>query len=217
MRFLVHHGYRSVSLEDLACSPGQCARGKTVAITFDDGYMDFFQNALPVLQKYRLKSTVFLVSGQLGSYNRWDQGKIERVPLMGLDELRQARHAGVSFGAHGCTHRPLTTLTPQEAWDEISSSKCQLEQALSATVGVFSYPYGRSTPVLEGMVADAGYVAACGIEQREHRLFNLSRIDAPRCKGTGLTWRLKLRGAHFYTRRMPVVRFIKRGIVRSLQ
>jgi len=212
MRFLRNAGYQSISLEDAAQMSvrGEKPQSKQVVITFDDGYKDFYTHAFPILKKYELKADVMLVSGRIGGSNVWDQDKLEAVQLLNLEELKEMGEHGISYGSHSMTHRRLTDLEPSEAYQEIFNSKTSLEELLGREIRTFCFPYGRSSPEVRKMVKQAGYVAACGIEQREHTLFNLSRVDAAGCRGSGVMWRLKLSGRIHQGRRNPVLRGLKR-------
>ena len=210
MRYLKDKGYQSVYLDELGVAAGNgfSLWTKPVIITFDDGYRDTFTNALPILKKYQLGATVLLVSARVGGSNLWDLGRSETSPLLGLDEIREMAKHGIRFGAHSATHRPLTELNTEEAYREIAGSKEALEDMLGCDVGAFSFPHGRSTPEHSQMARQAGYVAACGIEQRDHSLFNLSRVDAASCRGSQLLWRLKVSGVYHRAR--------QRGSLRAL-
>ena len=211
MRYLKDRGYQSVYLDDLAvaASNGDSPWTKPVIITFDDGYRDTFTNALPILKKYQLGATVLLVSAHVGGSNLWDLGGAEASPLVGLDEIREMAMNGIRFGAHGVTHRRLTELSAEEAYGEIAGSKAALEDMLGCDVGAFAFPHGRSTPAHSEMARQAGYVAACGIEQREHSLFKLSRVDVGSCRGSQLLWRLKVSGVYHQARQRGSLRMLK--------
>lgn len=196
MRYLVLQGYRTVSLEEMARSLGRGGmpgRGQVV-ITFDDGYEDVYINAFPILQELGLKASVMLVGDCLGGSNTWDRGKVRRASLLDVSMAREMLKHGISVGSHGMTHCRLTEVSLGQARKEIADSKALLEDKLGCEVTTFSFPYGGSTPAIRDLVQSAGYVAACGIEQREHSLFNLSRIDAALCSGNPLRWRLELAG-----------------------
>ncbi|MEX0761262.1 MAG: polysaccharide deacetylase family protein [Dehalococcoidia bacterium] len=203
LRFLKNRGYKVTSIEDAIklAEDSEATDENIVALTFDDGYLDFFIYALPVLQRYEFTATVFLVSNELGGINSWDRGKVDSAPLMGFKEIREVQASGVTFGSHSCTHPLLATLDSATAFREIVDSKSALEQVLGTEVRLFCYPYGNSNSSIQSVVADAGYVAACGIEQREHTVYNVSRIDAVLCHGTGLRWRHHLSGRSFRLRK----------------
>ncbi len=219
LRYFLRHGYAIVPLEEtLTRAPGAATSSrsrKAVALTFDDGYQDFFLHALPVLQQLGAPATVFLVSGRTGGVNDWDSGRVAPAPLMSASEIRQAQAAGVTFGSHSVTHPHLARFGEAEARREIVESKKDLEQLLQAEVRLFCYPYGSSTPALESEVADAGYAAAWGIEQRRHTRFNISRIDAVRAASPAVRWWFHVSGTYFRVRRRtPRLRRMLRGRTR---
>ncbi len=134
-----------------------------VAITFDDGYADNLENAVPVLEEYGLAATIFVVSGHLG-------GTLpqEREPdtghLLNEAELREARQRGVTIGAHTVNHPRLATLGSRAQSTEIADSKQHLEEILGESISAFAYPYGSAldfTPETETLVAEAGFHFAC--------------------------------------------------------
>jgi hypothetical protein len=98
MEALAARGYRPIPLSDI-CNPNNSDR--SIVLTFDDGYENFFLNALPVLVRLGFPATVFLVAGQLGGTNVWDKsaGDVEER-LMNLTQIREAQHAGLEFGSH---------------------------------------------------------------------------------------------------------------------
>jgi peptidoglycan/xylan/chitin deacetylase (PgdA/CDA1 family) len=182
---------------------------RAVALTFDDGYMDFYTNAMPLLQEFKYPATAFLVSSLIGQSNVWDRGATADVPLMGAAEIREVRRLGVEIGSHSCTHRRLGRIEPEQAREEVESSKKAIEDLTGEPVPVFCYPYGSASPAVEEFVAGAGYEAALGIEQRRNVTGNLSRIDAVPLGGAGLRWRYHVSGTYFRARRVA-------GAVRDL-
>ena len=210
MRSLRDQGYQSMTLDELpgaARSPSRTE--KSVVITFDDGYEDTYSHALPILRKYGHRATVLLVADQVGKANTWDGEKVEAAPLLNMNQIEEMGRNGVCIGSHSLTHRPLTDLDPHRALNEIAGSKSALEDMLGREVTTFAYPYGKTNPVLCGLAQNAGYSLACGIEQRENTMFNLSRVDAARCRSNALLWRLKLSGIHFRARRSRSLRQLK--------
>lgn len=184
MAVLAAMGFTAIPLSTLY-KPGAKLPRKPIVITFDDGYVNFLTNALPVLRSYRFMATVFLVANQLGGINEWDvvKGDVSE-PLMSIAQIQQAREAGTEFGSHTLDHADLQAVTPEEAWRQIDGSKRQLEEMLACEVDAFCYPYGRKTPDVCEMVRRAGYRVACSTEKglnTEHtNHFALRRINVRR-------------------------------------
>ena len=88
-----------------------------VGLTFDDGYADFAQHALPVLQAHGFTATAFVVAGRLGGDNAWVNG--QRQPLLTDDQLRKVAANGIEIGSHGLSHVPLTSVTDANLAREI--------------------------------------------------------------------------------------------------
>ncbi len=196
MRYLVQQGYQTITLEDMVASlaHGSMPGRRQVIITFDDGYDDVYTRAFPILQELGLKAAVMLVGGCMGGFNLWDRGKTRQASLLDISRVREMIGYGISVGSHGMTHCRLTEASLSQARQEIADSKALLEDKLGCEVSAFSFPYGKSSPAVRDLVQGAGYLAAYGIEQREHSLFNLSRIDAALCSRNPLRWRLELAG-----------------------
>lgn len=177
-------GYQAVPLSSLF-DPTAKFPPKPVVITFDDGYVNFLTNALPVLKRYGFPSTVFLVANQLGGTNEWDSkaGDVEQ-PLMNVSQIQEARAGGTDFGSHTLNHADLKAVSAEEAWKEIEGSKKKLEELLSCEINTFCYPYGRKTPEVCSMVERAGYRLACstekGMNTEETNPFTLKRINIRR-------------------------------------
>ena len=177
-------GYQAVPLSSLF-DPTVKFPPKPVVITFDDGYVNFLTNALPILKRYGFPSTVFLVANQLGGTNAWDSqnGDVEE-PLMNVEQILSAQAAGTEFGSHTLNHADLKAVGTDDAWNEIDGSKKKLEDLLSFEIKSFCYPYGRKTPEVCAMVERAGYRMACstekGINTEQTNPFVLRRINIRR-------------------------------------
>lgn len=153
-------GYRGLSMRDVMPYLQGEKQGKVVGLTFDDGYQNNVQHALPVLQKYGFTATCYGVSSMMGATNRWDEGLVAEKPLMSLDDWKTWRDAGMDVGSHTRTHAKLTELPPDQARAQIADSKQELEDALGCEVSHFCYPYGWFSPAHRDMVAQAGYRTA---------------------------------------------------------
>jgi peptidoglycan/xylan/chitin deacetylase (PgdA/CDA1 family) len=162
MSVLRRLGYRSVPLTSLS---GRF-EPRSVVITFDDGYENFWSSALPSLKRHGYTSTVFVVANLIGKTNEWDAAKGDATEaLMTLDQIRRAAKEGTDFGSHTLDHADLSVLPKEEAWRQIADSKAVLQQTLGIEVPTFCYPYGRKTPEVQAMVGRAGYRLACSTEK----------------------------------------------------
>jgi peptidoglycan/xylan/chitin deacetylase (PgdA/CDA1 family) len=181
--FLARRGYRTLTLSQALAleAKGQ----KAVVITFDDGYLDFYEQAWPLLKARGQIATVFLVTGSLGGENHWDQGKGEpRERLISRKQVLELAAAGVEFGGHTHSHRKLTTLDERDLIREVTDCQKALTDLLGRPSRVFSYPYGLSTPLVAEAVARAGLTAACttrpGMLRRETNALMIPRIIVKR-------------------------------------
>ena len=138
--------------------------GRVVALTFDDGFKEMMDTALPILQANGLTATAYIVTGLVGSTSRWLDGHGEgHRPLMSWAEIRNLAQAGVEIGAHGHRHVPLDVLSQRQAAEEISRSRRSLEDALGFSVKSFAYPYGFHSAETKQLVAREGFTSACGV------------------------------------------------------
>jgi peptidoglycan/xylan/chitin deacetylase (PgdA/CDA1 family) len=135
---------------------------KPVILTFDGGYMDTYENAFLLLQEYGMKAVVFTIGNRHIRTNVWCQALgMPTGLLMESQQLIEMHAAGFEIGAHPMNYTRLTTLSDEEAWEEISRSRMLLEILLNSSVRSFAYPYGHVSRAIKRMVKDAGYSHAC--------------------------------------------------------
>jgi peptidoglycan/xylan/chitin deacetylase (PgdA/CDA1 family) len=135
--------------------------GRRVVLTFDDGFRNVLENALPVLAEKKFHATQFLVAQYIGKRNEWDLRDGEAPePLMDAAQVREWLNAGHRIGSHSLTHPRLTRLSLRDAQEEILASKKRLEDAFGAEVEDFCYPYGDWNEAVRGLVMEAGYRTA---------------------------------------------------------
>ncbi|HEY0304812.1 MAG TPA: polysaccharide deacetylase family protein, partial [Longimicrobiales bacterium] len=109
-----------VPLEDLQAAPGPA-----VALTFDDGFQNFADAALPVLRAHGMPATVFVATDLVGKTNAWSVGAVPDVPhlpLMAWDTLKQISTDGITVGSHTRTHPNLRRTSGTQLRDEIAGA-----------------------------------------------------------------------------------------------
>lgn len=146
IRWLVHRGFTSIVTADWIawCNSSGTMPRRPVLITFDDGYADIAEFALPVLRRHGLNAVVFLVTDYIGKTNLWE-GMVGRGKLQLLNEkqIREWHARGIEFGSHSRTHPDLRGLSLEELRTEILGSASDLELLLNERPKAFAYPYGR--------------------------------------------------------------------------
>lgn len=170
---LLHRlGYQTVTVAEIAAA----LRGegllpeRPIAITFDDGWVEQYSVAFPLLQKYGMKATFYILSSYTtgGRYVTWEQ-------------LEALRDAGMEIGSHTRKHVTLTAISEEDASYEISGSKSVLEAKLDITVESISYPYGLYSGNTVSLAQQAGYRAAVALggspKQSLSNLYALRRFE----------------------------------------
>jgi len=157
---------------------------KPVIITFDDGYVDTYELAFPLLQEFGMKAVVFVLGDRQIRSNTWDKlPAVHGEHLMTDEQVIELHSEGFEIGSHTMTHAKLPLLSHDEAWDEISRSRMRLEILLNAPVQTFAFPYGYLNDQLKQMLRDAGYTIGCGTHTGPPAfgtdLFEIRRILMP--------------------------------------
>jgi peptidoglycan/xylan/chitin deacetylase (PgdA/CDA1 family) len=164
---LRHLGYSVVGLESVLAhfAGGDRLPPRSVLVTFDDGYRDNLENAVPVLRRYGYPAVLFVPIGYLDESRPLPHE--ERLAASGIvnptlrwDELAELEAAGVRIESHGISHRPLADLELDEAAREIALSKLKLEERLGRAVRAFAYVKGSEAhyrPVHLSLLRQAGY------------------------------------------------------------
>jgi peptidoglycan/xylan/chitin deacetylase (PgdA/CDA1 family) len=168
-------GLRGVSLSELLRAQEQGKAGRLVALTFDDGYADYLEHALPILQRHGMSSTLYAVAGRIGGSNEWDEGP--RLRLMDAGQLRRVAAAGQEVGSHTMTHPHLAGAGADTLAAEIGGSRTVLQDLLQTDIRSFCYPYGEFDDAAADAVQAAGYDHGCVIGDYEPG----GRLTLPRC------------------------------------
>ncbi len=178
MAWLERRGLRGVGIGALvdALRAGR-ARG-LVGITFDDGYTNVLEAALPELQRRGFGASAYIISGYLGGTNDWDEGPV--WPLLTAGQVRELAAAGIEIGSHSATHPRLVGVSAERLTAEVSGSRASLARLLGAPIRGFAYPYGSMDAAARRAVRDAGYDYACAVQATvaELGLMALPRIYA---------------------------------------
>lgn len=176
MKYLSEHGYNPITLDMLYQGLMGLSNlpAKPVVLTFDDGYIDFYLIAYPILKRYNLHAVSFIPTGLIGQgyYLTWEQ--IKEMDQSGL----------ISFQAHSVNHYNLVSLNSEQLKYQLTQSKSTLESQLGKPVNFMSYPYGTADETIWQAVKEAGYLGAVGTyygsTESEGNL-----IDMPRIKISG--------------------------------
>lgn len=154
MEYLSRNGYTPISLDTLygIFNNQTTSPNKPVVLTFDDGYIDFYYNAFPILRRFNFNAVVFIPTGLIGKsyYMNWDQ--IKEIKSSGL----------VTFEGHSVNHTNLNALSYQQALRELIESKKILEGQTGYPVNFVAYPYGASSKNVQAAAKAAGYVGGVG-------------------------------------------------------
>jgi peptidoglycan/xylan/chitin deacetylase (PgdA/CDA1 family) len=166
MAWLAGRGWAGITL-------GEALRaGRGLALSFDDGYADFYDVAWPILREVGFRATLFPVAGRVGATADW--GGADGAPLMDWEALGELAAAGCEIGAHGLTHRPLDEATADELREELEAGQQFINQHIGTPLAGIAYPYGRASARVAGAAKVAGY--AWGATARGGR----NRRDTPR-------------------------------------
>lgn len=152
MDYLVKKGYQTITPRQLYDDlNGGSLPAKPILITFDDGYVDNFNEAFPILKNHGFKFTIFLPTGLINSgpnYLNWNQ-------------LKEMKDSGfLNVGAHTWSHKALVNLSPEKLKTEISLSKTQIEDFYGGPVEAFAYPYGSDNKTVEAELRNESFLMA---------------------------------------------------------
>jgi len=162
MELIARSGLRGVELGAFADALARDGAAGLVGLSFDDGYLDVAENALPVLREHGFTATVFVATGVTDGRARFDWYE-EQPPLIAWEEIERLDGETLFFEAHTVTHPSLLGLEDAEAREEIAGSKRILEERLGRRVRGFCYPAGLFGSRELALVGEAGfdYAASC--------------------------------------------------------
>lgn len=160
LRVLRRLGMRGVSMRELRRAAAAGRAGQLVALTFDDGYADFLEHAMPVLARHGMTATVFVVADKTPGTNDWDADH-PQVPLLSREQVRAVAAGGHEIGSHSHKHVSLANRDAEFLRNEMAGSRAALQELLDEPVEGFCFPYGSFDDAAVDAVRDAGYSYAC--------------------------------------------------------
>jgi peptidoglycan/xylan/chitin deacetylase (PgdA/CDA1 family) len=141
-------------------------------VTFDDGFSDLYEHALPVLMKHKIPCTIFVVVGTLLRQNpdvTWvDDPPQQRLNVLSLDQIHEMRKMGVQFASHSYSHHDLTKLSDYECELDLRESRILLEDLLGSRVRYLAYPRGFHNERVRKAAQKAGYSHAFAMMEKPH-------------------------------------------------
>ncbi len=161
MTWLKRHGLRGVGIGTLVDAMRAGRQRGLVGITFDDGYANLLDAAVPELLRHGFTASMFIVSGRLGGLNEWDEGP--RWPLMSASQVAELAAVGMEIGSHSATHVHLAGVGADRLEAEVSGSRARLGEVIDAPIRGFAYPYGFMDAAARQAARDAGYDYACAV------------------------------------------------------
>ena len=145
---------------------------RSAVLTFDDGYEDFYKDSFPLLKKYNMRATIYVINDFIGRKGFLNDAELKEIAKSGLVEI----------GAHTLDHLYLKQTPKSVAEEQIVESKKDLEQRYGIEVKTIAYPYGAFSQETIDITKQAGFIAAVsvipGVYQTKDNLFYLYRIRA---------------------------------------
>jgi peptidoglycan/xylan/chitin deacetylase (PgdA/CDA1 family) len=185
MEYLSANGFTTVTMQMVYefYAHGKKLPKRPVLLTFDDGYLDNFEVALPILQEKNMTAAVFPIANWIGKENKWENFNKELATTMDWPELKAWQAAGLEIASHTVNHPALARCDKKQRAAELTESKAILERELSCTVDFLCYPYGNFNAEAKDAARLAGYKGAFAIFKNvplwQVDVFALPRIPIP--------------------------------------
>jgi peptidoglycan/xylan/chitin deacetylase (PgdA/CDA1 family) len=216
MRYLAKSGYRTLKVSELLAhvSGEQPVHDRAVAVTFDDGWLDNYSYAYPVLERYRINAMIFVVTAWIdaattdktsfpdegqpnheASKSLIQAGDAARV-VLDWETIRQMASSGlVEFCSHTVNHLKCNELDRAELKHELYMSKAVLERELGQPCPCLCWPYGRFNDLAVTIAREVGYAAlfttARGVADAGSDPYYIKRVRVKN-RVTWFKWRMRL-------------------------
>jgi peptidoglycan/xylan/chitin deacetylase (PgdA/CDA1 family) len=157
-------GFTAITAADFAAAlaGGTSPPERSIVITFDDGYADFHDLALPLLLRYGFTATVFVTAGWIQDAGP-DSADGRPGTMLSWSQIMAAADAGIEIGAHSYRHPELDQMPGHQVWRELADSKAMLEDGLMRPVPGLAYPFGYSNSGVRRAARDIGHQYACAV------------------------------------------------------
>ncbi len=171
MEFLRKRKYNVISLKEMVdiIKSRKHLLKKSVVITFDDGYVDNYTHAYPILKEYDFPAAIFVIANL-----------VDKKGYVTWDELREMEKSGITIGSHTLDHVYLPGIPSDWQSHQIVDSKKMIEKNLGHRIDYFAYPSGGYSDGTKDLVEQAGYQAACttnrGNDRFNRDLYELKRV-----------------------------------------
>lgn len=154
LKYLKDNGYQIVSVYDLLAyfDMGQPLSLKAVALTFDDGRYGQYKWAFPLLKKYGMTATFFIITDWVG-----------KPDFLTWTQIKEMSDGGMTISSHTLDHPHLSSLNDDQLRSELADSKKILEEKIGLAVDLLAYPGGDYNERVIGFAKEAGYRAAMGV------------------------------------------------------
>lgn len=183
LQFFKNSGFTTLTFQDLSdFRKGRKSfsdwPAKPLILTFDDGYKNNLDFAVPLLEKYQTKAVFYLLADLKVQTNEWDH---EKVPLLSASERKALAQKGFEIGSHGFTHQKINSMTEEAALHELVDSKLALEKELNTSVCSFAFTYGVTDWQAGQWAQKAGYEYALNtdtgglhLEENPYQIFRVN-------------------------------------------
>jgi len=172
MKYIKDNGYCTITLDELYkfMLNNKPIPEKSVVITFDDGYIDNYKNAYPILKEFNLKATIFVISKTID----------KRKAYMTSNQLKELQANGIDIQSHTLDHEELTTLSYKQQLNTLKESKISLEKILGETVNYIAYPYAKYNNDTIKATMNAGYamgfILGGTVARKDDGIYTLRRM-----------------------------------------